>query len=104
MALSAQQLRRLGLLWEAVRRTAPTRPHAVVSRRPPGNVVSGLPLAVIDRSRDALDRSARRASTLAGPLAASSRALAQVAGALEHLPPLPWGERPSTRSGRGQEA
>jgi hemerythrin superfamily protein len=96
LALSARHLRRLGLLWGAVRRIAPTRPHAVVSRRPPGNLVSGLPLAVIDRSRDALDRSARRACRLAGPLSAASRALAQVAGALEHLPPIPWGERPST--------
>jgi hypothetical protein len=99
-ALSGRQLRSLGLVWEAVRRTAPTRPHAVVSRRPPGNVVSGLPLALIDRSRDVLDGSARRAPALAGLLSASSRALAQIAGALENLPPIPWGERPSTRSGR----
>ena len=33
--VDAPRLRRLGLAWEAVRRTAPTRPHPVVSRRPP---------------------------------------------------------------------
>ena len=81
---------------------APTRPHAVVSRRPPGNVVSGLPLAVLDRSRDALDAGARRVPALAAPLTTASRGLARVAGAVEHLPPLPWGERPETHSDRTQ--
>ena len=95
-ALSAAQLRRLGLAWELVRRTAPTRPHAVVSRRPPGNLLSGLPLSALDRSRDALDRAARSAPRLAGPLQAVSGALAVAAGAVEHLPPLRRGEHPST--------
>ena len=35
--MDAAQLRRLGAGWEAVRRTAPTHPHPVVPRRPPGN-------------------------------------------------------------------
>ena len=35
---------RLGLAWEAVRRTAPTRPQPLVSRRPPGNALAALPL------------------------------------------------------------
>ncbi|MCW2525509.1 MAG: hypothetical protein JWM76_369, partial [Pseudonocardiales bacterium] len=39
-SLQPAQLRRVGLRWEVVRRTAPTRPHAVVSRRPPGNVLA----------------------------------------------------------------
>lgn len=95
-ALSAQQLRRLGRTWELVRRTAPTRPHAVVSRRPPGNVISGLPFALLDRSRDALDRTARAVPSLDAPCTAVSRALARVAGALEHVPPLTRGEHPST--------
>ena len=34
-AVSAEQLRRLGVVWELVRRIAPTRPHPVISRRPP---------------------------------------------------------------------
>jgi hemerythrin superfamily protein len=99
-ALSAAQLRRLGLTWELVRRTAPTRPHAVVSRRPPGNLLSGLPLSALDRSRDALDRAARTSPFLAGPLRAASGALALVAGAVEHLPPLRRGEDPSTSTDR----
>lgn len=53
-ALDPVEPRRLGRRWELVRRTAPTRPHAVVSRRPPGNVLSGLPLTVLDRLRDRL--------------------------------------------------
>ena len=99
-ALTAQQLRRLGITWELVRRTSPTRPHAVVSRRPPGNVLAALPLTVLDRSRDRLDRLARGSSALAGPSAAASRALAVLAGALEHLPPLGTGERDSTHTPR----
>ena len=99
-ALSARQLRRLGTTWAVVRRTAPTRPHAVVSRRPPGNVVSAVPLTVLDRSRDVLDGAARRWPALRRPLATTSRALAVVAGAVEHLPPLPYGQDPSTRAGR----
>jgi hemerythrin superfamily protein len=99
-ALSGAQLRRLGLTWELVRRTAPTRPHAVVSRRPPGNLLSGAPLSLLDRSRDALDRAARAAPGLAGPLRAASGALALAAGAVEHLPPLRRGEQPSTTTDR----
>jgi hemerythrin superfamily protein len=99
-ALSGAQLRRLGLTWELVRRTAPTRPHAVVSRRPPGNLLSGLPLTVLDRSRDVLDRTARSAPAVAAPLRALSGALALAAGAVEHLPPLRRGEDPSTSTAR----
>jgi len=100
-ALDDQQLQRLGRTWELVRRTAPTRPHAVVSRRPPGNVLAALPLAVIDHLRDGLDRAAR---TDPGPVRSgatlASRGLAAVAGVVEQLPPLQQGERPSTRPGR----
>jgi hemerythrin superfamily protein len=96
-ALSPAQLRRLGRTWEAVRRVAPTRPHAVVSRRPPGNLLSALPLTVLDRSRDGLDAGARAVPLVAPALTAASRALAGVAGAVEHLPPLRRGERAETR-------
>uniref|UniRef100_UPI001359366C hemerythrin domain-containing protein n=1 Tax=Puerhibacterium puerhi TaxID=2692623 RepID=UPI001359366C len=54
------ELRRLGVYWEVVRRIAPTRAHPVVARRPPGNVVSALPLSVLDRLRDAAEAAARR--------------------------------------------
>ena len=43
-SIDASGLRRLGLAWEAVRRTAPTRPQPLVSRRPPGNALAALPL------------------------------------------------------------
>ncbi|MFD6245923.1 hemerythrin domain-containing protein [Streptomyces roseolus] len=46
------RLRRLGSAWETVRRTAPTRPHPAVSRRPPGNALAGVPLSALDRLRD----------------------------------------------------
>lgn len=95
-ALTVPQLRRLGRTWQLVSRTAPTRPHPHVSRRPPGNVLSGLPLAAIDRTRDLLDRSARRLPALSAPLTGTSRALAVLAGAVEHLPPIPYGERRQT--------
>ncbi|AJP04255.1 cation-binding protein [Streptomyces cyaneogriseus subsp. noncyanogenus] len=49
-----EQLRRLGTAWEAVRKSAPTHPHPVVPRRPPGNAVLGVPLGVYDRLRDVL--------------------------------------------------
>ena len=95
-ALDVTELRRLGLAWEAVRRVAPTRPHPVVSRRPPGNALSALPLTVLDRTRDRLDQAARRVPRARLPLASASQALAGVAGAVEHLPAFRTGERGST--------
>jgi hypothetical protein len=95
--LDTAALKRLGRSWEIVRRTAPTRPHPVVARRPPDNVLAALPLTVTDRSRDRLDRLARRTS---GPVASVSRVvsrgLAVAAGAIEKLPPMRRGEDPST--------
>jgi hemerythrin superfamily protein len=51
-ALSDRRLRQIGAAWEAVRVSAPTHPHPAVSRRPPGNALSGLPLSAFDRLRD----------------------------------------------------
>jgi hemerythrin-like domain-containing protein len=53
-AVDTARLRRLGSVWETVRRTAPTHPHPVVPRRPPGNALLGVPLSLYDRVRDAL--------------------------------------------------
>jgi hemerythrin superfamily protein len=100
-ALSRRTLVMLGWAWEAVRRIAPTRPHPVVARRPPGNVAAAAPLTFLDRSRDFLDRRERR--TAGGPQALSrnlSAGLARVAGAIEHLPPLTRGENPTTHTSR----
>jgi hemerythrin superfamily protein len=98
-AVDAKELRRLGMLWELVRRTAPTRPHPVVARRPPGNVLAAVPLSVIDRTRDRLDQVALRApGSVASALSGASRGLARGAGRIEHLGPLKAGERPETRT------
>jgi hemerythrin superfamily protein len=53
-ALDPAALRRLGTAWETVRMSAPTHPHPVIPRRPPGNALLGVPLSVYDRIRDAL--------------------------------------------------
>jgi hemerythrin superfamily protein len=97
--MSDVELVRTGRVWETVRRISPTRPHPVVARRPPGNAVAALPLTVLDRSRDHLDRLTRHGPRpVSRPAMAVSRALATVAGWVEHLPPLTRGEDPSTRT------
>jgi hemerythrin superfamily protein len=53
--LTEDGLRKLGDAWEVARRTAPTRPHPKISRRPPGNVLAAPFLAVSDRVKDAVD-------------------------------------------------
>lgn len=99
-ALDAPSLRRLGRAWEVARRAAPTRPHPVVSRRPPGNVLAALPLTVLDQARDVLDRAAHRALPgLAHLAAGASAGLRRVADAVERLGPLRQGEHSSTRAG-----
>ena len=105
-SVDGAELRRLGGYWLLVRRTAPTRPHPVVARRPPGNVLSALPLSAIDRSRDLLDHGARRApAPVASTLQHASRALAVVAGRAERLGPFRRGEHDSTsRPATGPDA
>jgi hemerythrin superfamily protein len=99
-ALDEGRLRQLGRTWELVRRTAPTRPHARVSRRPPGNILAALPLSVLDHSRDGLDRAARASEPLRSSATALSPVLARVAGRVERLAPLQQGEHADTRAGR----
>ncbi|MBY6414453.1 hemerythrin domain-containing protein [Rhodococcus sp. BP-252] len=100
-AMTDRQLHRTGMMWSIVRRAAPTRPHPVVARRPPGNVVAAAPLTVVDRARDRLDRLSDHASPIvARPSHIGSRGLAAVAGVIEHIPPLTRGEHPSTRTTR----
>ena len=105
-AVDVAELRRLGAYWLVIRWTAPTRPHPVVARRPPGNVLAALPLSAIDRSRDLLDHGARRAPGAVAPaLQHASRALAAVAGRAERLGPFRRGEHASTsRPATGSEA
>ena len=95
--VDAAELRRLGRQWELVRRISPTRPHPTVSRRPPGNALSGLPLSLLDRSRDAVDSLVRRAPAPLAPVGqAVSRGLAAVAGLVERTPPARRGDGPPT--------
>lgn len=61
-AVDAAGLRRLGAAWEALRKSAPTHPHPVVPRRPPGNALLGVPLSCYDRIRDATGMSTSAAS------------------------------------------
>jgi hemerythrin superfamily protein len=96
-AVPADELRRLGRRWEIMRRISPTRPHPTVSRRPPGNALSGLPLSVLDRTRDAVDAGVRRAPAQLAPAgAALSKGLAAVAGLVERVPLSRTGDRPPT--------
>lgn len=95
-ALGVRRLQVLGVAWEAVRRAAPTRPHPVVSRRPPGNALAALPLTVLDRSRDALDAGGRRFPRVDRQASRASERLASVAGRVERAGVLRRGEDPST--------
>jgi hypothetical protein len=97
------------VVWPVLRRELPDgealtlrleQEHQEVNR-PHGNGVAALPLAVLDRSRDALERSARRSSGSALARRAAGRGLATVAGAVERVPLLRQGERPSTSAEHG---
>jgi hemerythrin superfamily protein len=95
--VDAAELRRLGVTWEVARRFAPTRPHPTVSRRPPGNALSGLPLSLLDRSRDLLDATVSRVPAAAVVGQPASRALAAVAGLVERTALARTGDRGPTR-------
>jgi iron-sulfur cluster repair protein YtfE (RIC family) len=99
-ALDPTALRRLGRQWEVARRISPTRAHPTVSRRPPGNALSGLPLSLLDRSRDLVDAGVQRApDRFAGPGKAVSSGLATLAGWVERVPLSRRGDegRPTSR-------
>lgn len=96
--LSSAKLRMLGFAWESVRQIAPTRAHPVVARRPPGNVLSALPLTVLDRSRDRVEAILDHGGAFVSPLRALGGALARASRAIEHLPGMSRGEDPSTRA------
>ena len=96
--LTGMQQMVLGVSWEVVRRIAPTRTHPIVSRRPPGNILAALPLSLLDRSRDNVDRILHRSGGGATqPLQWLSSALGRVSRAVERLPGMRRGEDPATR-------
>ncbi|MGY1917015.1 hemerythrin domain-containing protein [Blastococcus sp. SYSU DS0973] len=95
--LTPEELRALGRRWALMARISPTRPHPTVSRRPPGNALSGLPLSLIDRTRDAVDAGVRRAPDRFVPAGrAVSKGLAAVAGVVERVPLSRRGDRSPT--------
>jgi hemerythrin superfamily protein len=95
--LGAHELRRLGRQWELARRASPTRPHPTVSRRPPGNVVAAVPLMLLDRTRDLIDRGMDRVPGRLVPAGrAVSRGLAVLAGLVERIPLSRRGDRAPT--------
>ena len=95
--LTPEELRRLGLRWELVRRISPTRPHPTVSRRPPGNALSALPLSLLDRSRDLVDQVVRRGPDRFAPAGRLvSRGLASVSALVERMPTSRRGDRAPT--------
>lgn len=97
-AMTRRQLQALGLAWLLLRYTAPTRPHPVVSRRPPGQVLSALPLTVLDRLRDQVQRVDEMTGARWSPaLDGVDRVLAEAAGAVERLPVMRTGDRPETQ-------
>ena len=96
--LSPAKLRLLGLAWDLVRAIAPTRAHPIVSRRPPGNILAALPLALLDRLRDSLDARIGQSAGSVGPVARRlSLALRRSSHAVERLPGMKRGEDPATR-------
>src|SRR4051812_1821551 len=96
-SLDAHELRGRGRQWQLARRTSPTRPHPTVSRRPPGNVVSGVPLTLLDRARDLIDSGVHRAPERLMPAGrAVSRGLAVLAGIVERMPVSRRGDREPT--------
>lgn len=101
-ALSPWQLRLLGVSWEVVRRIAPTRPHPIVSRRPPGNILSALPLSVLDRLRDRVEAVLLGGAGSAAPaLRTAAKALGRASHAVERAPGFKLGEDPDTRVSDG---
>jgi hemerythrin superfamily protein len=53
-ACDEADLRELGLKFEQGKKIAPTRPHPAVPDRPPGNMIVGAGMGLIDRVRDAM--------------------------------------------------
>ncbi|WP_104168518.1 hemerythrin domain-containing protein [Arthrobacter sp. SX1312] len=101
--ISRRELQVLGVLWELVRRIAPTRAHPVVARRPPGNVVAALPLSALDRGRDLVDRALPGAPGRMAPvLHRIGSVLERTSNAVERLPVMRSGEDPSTRTSAGR--
>jgi hemerythrin superfamily protein len=58
-ALGRKRLGEIGDMLATAKKTAPTRPHPRAPDTPPGNVLVGLPTAIVDRVADAGVRAVR---------------------------------------------
>lgn len=54
--MSSEELERVGGTWAIAKTLAPNRSHPRVPRRPPGNVLAGIPLLFVDRVRSVVAR------------------------------------------------
>lgn len=54
--LGRRRLQAVGVAWTVAKRLAPNRAHPNIPRRPPGNVLAGIPLLIIDRLRGLVAR------------------------------------------------
>jgi hemerythrin superfamily protein len=58
--LDKDQLNALGKALETAKKMAPTHPHPSAPDTPPGNLLAGLPAALVDKLRDLVTGTARR--------------------------------------------
>ena len=54
--LDEGELERLGTAWLVAKKVSPNRAHPRIPRRPPGNVLAGIPLFFVDRVRHLLSK------------------------------------------------
>jgi hemerythrin superfamily protein len=71
-AMGRKRLAELGDTMAAAKKTAPTRPHPKAPDTPPGNLVAGLPAAVVDRVAKAGQRAVRGTTKKARKATASA--------------------------------
>jgi hemerythrin superfamily protein len=60
-AMSKQELTDMAALMRTAKKAAPTRPHPLAPSTPPGNIIVGAAAAMVDKARDAMRSSAKRA-------------------------------------------
>jgi len=64
--LGKETLTNLGKAIEAAKKMAPTRPHPTAPDEPPGNIIAGLPAAMMDKIKDLVSGVAKRGQEMRG--------------------------------------